>query len=258
LGGLNFGRIEAGELEEVIDCATAFLLAVTEVNKSPTAKCAEVQRQNRRLGLDLMGLGEWFLQRGLIYGSKAIVPWLKMYEQASNAAADFYAGRWGLPRPVAVRSVAPSGTRAIVAETTSGIEPMLSPAYERRYLTPQGFVCETLVDPVAKRLYQRGIEEFETAYDISPDRRVQFQCLVQNYVDNAISSTINLPDTKSDPTKFGATIYPYLRLLRGMTAFPNGSRGLQPITPIPLQEALKRTYELEFQDNACPSGVCSV
>lgn len=258
LGAINFANVKEDELEEVTDCATAFLLAVTEANISPTAKCKEVQRRNRRLGLELMGLGEWFLQRELPYGHRSIVPWLATYRDQSERAADCHSAAWNLPRPVAVRAVGPTGTISLVAETTSGIEPLLSPAYERRYLTKNGFASQVLVDPVAKRLYQQGHKEIESAYDISVERRVSFQVLVQRYVDNAISSTINLADMGTDPRWFGETIYPNLRLLRGLTAFPNGSRGLQPITPVELTYALNKEYELESQDSACPSGVCSV
>lgn len=258
LGALNFARLRGDELEEATAVGAAFLLAVTEYNQSPTKKAHLVQQKNRRLGLGVMGVGEWFLNRGLPYGSQEIMPWFDLYKRASISSANENAARWGFPIPIAIRAIAPTGTISIVAETTSGIEPLFAPAYERRYLTKQGFAIEVLVDPVAARVYETGVKNIEYAHIIDPERRIKFQADVQKYVDNAISSTVNLPDMSTDSGVFGSTLSKYLPLLRGITAFPNGSRGLQPITPISIDDAIKRGYKYEHQDTACPSGVCSI
>ncbi len=258
LGALNFAKLSENELEECTNVATAFLLAVTEYNQSPTVKCEQVQKRNRRLGLEIMGIGEWFLQRGLPYGHNKILPWLQTYKYASTYASLYYAANWGFPFPVAVRAIGPTGTISIVAETTSGIEPLVAAAYDRRYLTPGGFATETLVDPVAERLYREGVVDFETAYTIPAETRIAFQTQVQSFVDNGISSTINLPDSQTNSREFGTMLYPYLSKLRGMTVFPNGSRGLQPITPIPFKDGLARMTRYEMADTSCPSGVCAL
>lgn len=259
LAALNFARLEdEEEVRVAAQVGTAFLLAVTEYNHSPTMKAADVQRRNRRLGLGVMGVGEWFIQRELMYGDGSIFPWLAMYKQASEVAADDYSWLWSFPRPVAVRAVAPTGTISILAETTSGLEPLFAPAYERRYLTPTGFACEVLVDPIAARYWDAGIGITECAYNIDYERRVRFQHEVQRYVDNGISSTVNLPDTEQDPVKFGEMLMHYLPGLRGITVFPNGSRGMQPITPVDFQYALSHRTRFEYTDAACPSGVCSI
>ena len=259
LAALNFARlVDEAEVAAAAEVGTAFLLAVTEYNQSPTQKCEEVQRRNRRLGLGVMGVGEWFLQRELPYGDPSISPWFELYQAISDYAADVWSSIWGFPRPVAVRAIAPTGTISILAETTSGLEPLFAPAYERRYLTPTGFTSETLVDPIAARYWDAGVEITECAYNIDYERRVRFQYEVQKYIDNGISSTVNLPDTEQDPKAFGEMLMQYLPGLRGITCFPSGSRGLQPLTPVDMKYALTQKYKYESTDNACPSGVCSI
>jgi ribonucleoside-diphosphate reductase alpha chain len=255
---LNFAKLKFDELAEAAEVGTAFLLAVTEYNQSPTPECTLVQHKNRRLGLGVMGVGEWFYKYGALYGDVSILPWFAKYKYYSDLAADVWSSRWGFPRPIAVRAIAPTGTISIVAETTSGIEPLFAPAYERRYLTKQGFQTEILVDPIAARYWEKGIRLNEYAHVIDYDTRIKFQHTVQQYVDNGISSTVNLPDTHQNPKEFGATLMKYLPGLRGITTFPNGSRGLQPITPVDFEYALKHKTRFESTDNACPSGVCSL
>ena len=256
IGAVNLARCDSpGEVDTVSQLGTAFLLAVTEYSDHPLDLSRMVQIKNRRLGLGVMGVGEWFLQRNLPYGAMEIFPWFKQYYEGSEFAATYYAGRWGFARPVAVRAVAPTGTISIVAETTSGIEPLFAPAYERRYLTRQGFTTEVVIDPVALRLHG---EVRDYAHVIDHETRIKFQAMVQGYVDNGISSTVNLPNIHTDPLVFGNVLIDYLPLLRGITVFPNGSRGLQPITAMPYQDAVKCLHIVDTMDSACPSGVCSI
>ena len=265
LGHANFARLTIQELEQVAAMQSLFLLLCTEYTNQPTEKVKCIQRQNRRLGGGVMGVGEWFIQRGLSYGDPQIDLWL--YEW--SACVDEYASQWakklGWPKPVATRAIAPTGTVSIVAETTSGIEPLFAQAYERRYLSNKAFKTEVVVDPVASKIIELlGIkpEEIETAYDIEPERRVQFQWRMQQYIDNAISSTVNLDALGSGhnkyPAAFGTMLMRYLPGLRGLTVFPNGSRGLQPITRMDYESARAQTHIEEFTDGACPSGVCSI
>ena len=89
---------------------------------------------------------------------------------------------------------------------------------------------------------------------------------MQKYVDQAISSTINLPawqtelNNESTVPKYAALIQKYAKGLRGLTVYPDGSRGGQPITSVPYEEAIKKTGVV-YEDNSeeqCLSGVCGI
>lgn len=263
LGHVNLAQCSLNELEEIAAMQTLFLLLCTEYTEQPLAKVRAVQRRNRRLGSGLLGVGEWFIQNSVLYGDDSIFPWISRWAYYVNQYAEQYANALSWPVPIATRALAPTGTVSIVAETTSGIEPLYATAYERRYRSGAKTIqSEVVIDPVAKRLIDLTGQIPETAYDIPPERRVAFQAKVQNYIDNAISSTINLPSSgdpgNNDPSAFSEMLYKYLPALRGITVFPDGSRGLQPIKRIDYADALRKEHVEEFIESPCVTGVCGI
>lgn len=274
LGSLNFGRIKSlQELTDVIRLATQFLILGTLRAQLPYDKVYSVRSKNRRLGLGIMGLHEWLLQRGERFEvTPELHQWLTMYQSVSVRESASYADRIGVSRPVATRAIAPTGTIGLLAGTTQGIEPLYAVAYKRRYLkngTEWHYQYE--VDHTALELIQRyGVDpdRIETAADLAADykRRLAFQADVQDYVDQSISSTLNLPSWGSDLNNedtvipFAKTLAMYAPRLRGFTCYPDGSRGGQPITTVPFSEAMgKRGVEhKEVFHDACSGGVCGI
>lgn len=259
LGSINLANIESlEEMERIVEIATAFLLAGTVYSDVPYPKVDQVRTKNRRLGLGLMGVHEFLLLRGKKYSPDAeLDKYLEAYAKSSDIANQ-YADKWELSRPVKTRAIAPTGTISIMAETTGGIEPMLCAAYKRRYLKGDSWHYQYVIDPAAKRLIDKGVkaEHIEDAYDLAkePERRVRFQTHLQKYVDHAISSTINLPpwgsedNNESHVIPFGDMLIRYLPQMRGITTYPDGARGGQPINPVKIGTALKHLNK-EFQEN---------
>lgn len=255
LGSINMANINSlEEFKEVMEVAVAFLLAGTLYSDVPYQKVADVRAKNRRLGLGLMGLHEWLLKHGKKYGPDAELQlYLEHYATSTEVAAK-YADAWGISRPIKTRAIAPTGTIGIVAETTTGIEPIFCVAYKRRYLKGLVYHYQYVVDPCARRLIESGVkpEAIEDAYDlaINVERRVEFQAWVQQYVDHAISSTINLPEWGSEHNnegkvqEFGNMLMKYLPKLRGITCYPDGARGGQPLTPVRYATAMKHLGEV--------------
>jgi ribonucleoside-diphosphate reductase alpha chain len=272
LGSINLARVESlDEMEELVKLGTLFLLAGTVYSHVPYDKVDEIRTKNRRLGLGIMGVHEWLLQRGKTYGEDVeFEDWLNVYE-TSTEYAEQWADQFGLSRPVKTRAIAPTGTIGIVAETTTGIEPIFCAAYKRRVreASPDGDVIRAtyVIDPTAKRLLDSGVDpsKIEDAYVLSYDveRRIAFQSWVQQYVDHGISSTINLPYPITDPFEiedFKQILMKYLPELRGVTAYPEGAISGQPITPVPLEWALQHQDEvvIETEEETCKGGVCGV
>jgi ribonucleoside-diphosphate reductase alpha chain len=104
----------------------------------------------------------------------------------------------------------------------------------------------------------------EDAYTLSYDveRRVAMQAWLQQYVDHGISSTVNLPYVIKDnqeQREFGEMLMKYLPKLRGITCYPDGSRGGQPLTSVPLEYALDKTgVRFEENEERCVGGACGV
>jgi len=258
LASINMAQITSlEEMREVVILATEFLVAGTLYSDLPYAKVGEVREKNRRLGLGVMGLHEWLLKRGYRYGPCfELSDYMEVY-----ATSGFYANllcyKLGISRPVKTRAIAPTGSIAILAETTSGLEPMFCVAYKRRYLKGSTWAYQYVVDPVAKRLIDSGVDPdlIEDCYDLAaePERRVEFQVWLQQYVDHSISSTLNLPEWGSELNnvegvhQFGTMLMRHLPKLRGMTVYPDGARSGQPLTKVKLTTALKHGDEVYFE-----------
>jgi ribonucleoside-diphosphate reductase alpha chain len=280
LGSVNLARISSlQELRDVTYIGTMLLLANTEYTMCPTDRVRVVKDRNRRLSLGLMGVGEWFIQRGLPYGSMhrpnihdSFATWLNVYKEASLLAAESWSYFFSLPKPVAVRGIAPTGTISIAGgRTTSGIEPLFHTAYIRTYNTlktkeySNGFQQEYVIEPVVKKLLLEGydIEDIDTAYTLSQtpegiERRLKFQAEVQEYVDNGIASTVNLPAyEKGVEERIEPILLKYLPRLRGVTFYPDGRHGNQPVKPISIREALERDVVMSEYE-VCKGGVCGV
>lgn len=266
LGSLNMGRIkDLKEFMDVTHLATKFLLCGTLVAKLPYQKVYEIREKNRRLGLGLMGVHEWLLKRGYRYEVVSeLHQWLHVYEGISDSTADNFADDLGISRPVAKRAIAPTGTIGILAGTTTGIEPLFAVAYQRRYLRGEkDWRYQMVIDGTAKELIEThnlDPESIESAIDLAndPERRIKFQADVQGYVDQAISSTINLPrygSPENNPgvvDKYCSLIAKYAPRLRGLTVYPDGSRGGQPLTPVPYRDA-KEWEGKEFKEGEGPA-----
>ena len=270
LGSLNFARIDdLNQLREVVALATKFLLCGTLRAQLPYDKVYKVREKNRRLGLGLMGLHEWLIQRGGRYETTPeLHRWLKVYEAESDKIARDFADHLSISRPVAVRAVAPTGTIGILGGTSTGIEPIFAVAYKRRYLKNKRWHYQYVVDSAAQEMieiYDIKPDKIESALDLAGDyeRRLNFQANVQEYVDMAISSTINLPswDTENNNEdgveKFTKTLAKYAHRLRGFTCFPDGCRGGQPLTSVSYEEATEKLGE-EFEDNIQAHDICDI
>lgn len=252
LGSLNFSRIESvAELRDIIRLATMFLICGTLEAEMPFQRIADTRAKNRRLGLGIMGVHEWLIQRGHRY---EVVPelheWLAKYRNESDRVSREYADALGISRPVANRAIAPTGTIGIMAGTTTGIEPLFAVAYKRRYLKGgTNWHYQYEIDGTARAMIDRygaDPEKIESAIDLAadPERRIKLQADVQDYVDMAISSTINLPawgsELNNDDTvrSFAAMLAEYAPRLRGFTVYPDGARGGQPLTAVPYGDAV--------------------
>ena len=270
LASLNLARIDNIEqLKEVVELVTKFLICGTLVAELPYEKIYQTREKNRRLGLGLMGMHEWLIQRGERYEvNDELHRWLRVYKSVSDDTADKFTDSMSISRSVAKRAVAPTGTIGIIAGTTTGIEPIFAVAYKRRYLKNNRWHYQYVVDAAAQEMidvYGASPDKIESAIDLAEDyeRRMKFQFDVQSYVDMSISSTINLPSWGSPLNNedtvegFADTLAKYAHGLRGFTCYPDGARGGQPLTSVPYKEAVEK-LGTEFTEAVETHDVCDI
>lgn len=151
-----------------------------------------------------------------------------------------------------VTTIAPTGSIGILADASGGIEPLFAVAYqhivksENRILTfvnpdferiarNMGFYSEELMQKVAEHGTVRDLDEvpekvrrvFGTAHEINPDWHVRMQAAFQKYTDNAVSKTINLPNSATVEEVKKAYEMAWETGCRGITVFRDGSKSEQ-------------------------------
>ena len=269
LGTLWINRFkDRKEFAEGVKYSTLFLLCGGIYSDVPNEKIREVGNKNNRIGLGLGGIHEWLMARGESYNcTPELHKWMRVYEQESDSASFIYAKQLGVAIPKGKRAIAPTGTIGILAETTTGIEPLFCKAYKRRYFKEGKWLSQLVVDGSVKRLLDQGIklEHIKDSYDLSFRERVKFQADIQNYVDMAISSTCNIPSWGSSENneetleKNAKILLKYAKRLRGFTCYPDAARGGQPLTRVPLEDALKQEgVVFEENEKECLNGVCGI
>jgi len=277
LGSINMANIDTIErFREVVNVASKFLVCGLHRAQLPYEKVYETRRKNSRLGLGLMGMHEWLLKRGYKYEMvDELKQWLKVYRDESERSANKHCKRLFLAPPKGYRAIAPTGTISILAGTTSGVEPIYAVAYRRRYLSgSKRWLNQYNVETIAVELQERyglsneQMDTIESSITLAkePEKRIKFQYELQKYVDHAISSTVNLPSWGSEENNeelvdsFSSIIKKYAHGLRGLTFYPDASRGGQPLTPCSWEEAMSKRGVV-YEDNTeeqCLSGVCGI
>ena len=134
-------------------------------------------------------------------------------------------------RNVTLLTIPPTGSIAAMAGVTSGIEPIFDVKYVRRSESLSESLFEVQHPLVAeyKKTNESREEDplpayFVTAHAIAPEKRVLMQAALQRHIDQAISSTINLP--KDTPIETIERIYrmAWEQGLKGVTVYREGSR----------------------------------
>ena len=128
-------------------------------------------------------------------------------------------------------TVAPTGSGAIVARVTSGIEPIFATSYKRKVKKNDSYgkdfdeyeVCH----PVIKEMFgddKNLPEHVVTAHNVDPYFRVKMQGETQKYIDSSISSTVNLPEETTVETVADIYMTAYKANLKGITVYREGCR----------------------------------
>lgn len=118
LGSINLGNItDIAQFKSVVELASKFLVCGTLRADLPYEKVYKVREKNRRLGLGLMGIHEWLLQRGQKYEvTDELKQWLEVYRDESERSANEHCDRFYISRPKAYRAIAPTGSIGILAK----------------------------------------------------------------------------------------------------------------------------------------------
>lgn len=149
--------------------------------------------------------------------------------------------------------IAPTGTISIIAGVSGGIEPVFAFVFTRNVMdntklpevhplflieaNANGFNQSEILMQITEAGSLQGVDEipdsvkhlFVTSFDISPDNHVAMQAVFQKYTDNAVSKTINFPESASVEDVKKTYLSAYELGVKGITVYRNNSRQDQPM-----------------------------
>lgn len=296
------------KLANTVRLGIRFLDNVLTVNHYPLPEMRAKSHKLRRIGMGTTGLADLLALLGLRYGStegnKFIDKLYRFIAKTAYESSVMLAVEKGpfpacdrkkhlesgfmkrMPKKIrslveehgirncAILTQAPTGTVSILSgNCSSGIEPMFSPAYERRFWVGEERKIETVFHPLFAKFMQEGksVDHFVGSHDLKVEEHMEVQKIVQKHVDNAVSKTINMPEnyTVEDMSDIWLK---YLPSLKGTTFYRENSRGFfnektqmieePPLKPISLEEAKKYFTSQSKTDiipvDDCISGSCEL
>lgn len=278
LGAINLAKFvdkndfDWEKLRKTIHQSVHFLDNVLDMNEYPIEKIKNMTRQIRRIGLGIMGFADALLameigyntDQGLAIAEKVMKFIQKEADNASEALANirgvfpaFEGSIYDKPRGIKPRNgarttIAPTGTTAMLADTSSGCEPLFALTYAKNTiegkrmfqtspyfleaLKKRGLYSEELLEQIQTNSGSiQNIDSipadlkktFVVAGDITPEWHLKVQAAFQKHIDSAISKTINFPNEATVEDVRSAYTYAHEAGCRGITIYRDGSREKQ-------------------------------
>ena len=308
LGSINLARmvttnpqgepaVNWNKLTSTVHQAVHLLDNVIDMNRYPLPQIEQMSKDTRRIGVGLMGWADMLVQLGIPYDSQPAIDLAEeimreIQNQAYQASANLAQQRgpfpawpgsiynqkdnlWSTMRNSAPTTIAPTGTISIIADASSGIEPLYAISYVRNVLDQtklvesnpyfeaiaraEGFYSEELMAQIAETGSVRNSPQvpewvrdiFPISHDIDPEWHVRMQAAFQKHTDNCVSKTINFPNDASVADIEKAYLLAHQTGCKGLTVYRDGSKDQQVLStgnspqpgqqqPLPLLDPLQR------------------
>jgi len=261
-------KIDFARLGPVVRLAVRFLDDVVDANHYPLPQIEEQTLANRKIGLGIMGFADLLFLLGIPYDSQdansvahelmgfvakeAEAASCQLAEQRGtfpNYSRSIFPGRGIKRRNATVTTVAPTGTISLIAECSSGIEPVFALSFARHVLEERrefhihplfekaaaAYLTDELRDRILATGSAKDVKElpdslrrvFVTAHDIEPEWHVRMQAAFQRHVESAVSKTANLRRTATPGDIERVFLLAHELGCKGITVFRDGCKSQQ-------------------------------
>ncbi|MCM8791060.1 MAG: vitamin B12-dependent ribonucleotide reductase [Candidatus Omnitrophica bacterium] len=271
---VNSGAIDWNRLGDIVEKAVHFLDNVIDMNVYPLKRIELMTKSNRKIGLGVMGFADMLFMLGVNYNSEDAIQLAEkvmkfILERARVASEKLAEERGEFPnfkdsiynvpgarplRNATLTTIAPTGTLSIIANCSSGIEPIFAISYIRNIMDNvkmvevhpyfkevaerRGFYSAELMNLIAQKGSIQGITEvpedvrklFVTAHDIEAIWHIRMQSAFQKYTHNAVSKTVNLPQEATVEDVRTIYMLAYESGCKGVTIYRDNSRQEQVLS----------------------------
>lgn len=282
------------KLKISVQIAIHFLDNMIDLSKFPLDKIAREVHLTRKLGLGVVGFATMLMKMEIPYNSKVAIKLIEkiikfIQTESVNTSIELAHERGVFPafkgstwekngielRNATLTSIAPTGTLSLVADTSSGIEPVFSLVYKRSsfyqdegienqkdllyvdkvfeaYAKKNKFYSKELLEKIAKNNGRlSGITEisekvkkiFVTTHEIDPLWHVDMQAAAQKHIDAAVSKTINMPSSAQIDDVRHSYIHAWESGCKGITIYRDGSKSNQVL------ENVNKKYDSQKIEN---------
>lgn len=243
LGSINLAKmvkqengqcvVDYEEMKRVVRLSVRFLDNVIDMNNFPLPEIEKMTKENRKIGLGVMGWADLLIQMKIPYDSLEALELAEktmkfITEEGRKASEDLAKERITFPsfensiyggstplRNATITTIAPTGTISMIADCSSGIEPLFAVSYFKKVMDgeklvtvnpyferiakEEGIYGQELMQKIAEQGTIQKIDEipehirriFITAHDISPEWHVRMQAAFQKHTDNAVSKCLH-------------------------------------------------------------------
>ena len=284
LGSINLARfvtdkdnrveIDYESLKETVHLSVMFLDNTIDMSKYPLKEIDKMVKGNRKIGLGVMGFADLLFHLNIPYDSEkavetaekvmafiqtesheASIELAKERGVFSNFSKSIYKNNKDAQyRNATTTTIAPTGTLSIIADCSSGIEPLFAISFIRRVMDndelvevnpyfekiakEKGFYSLELMATIARSGSIRDIDGipddikkvFVTSHDVAPEWHIRMQAAFQKYTDNAVSKTVNLPHDASVDEVMNIYDLAYDLGCKGVTIYRDGSKENQVLS----------------------------
>ncbi len=284
LGSINLSKfvtynnespaIDYEGLKEVVWWSVRFLDNTIDMSKYPLPEIDKMVKGNRKIGLGVMGFADLLYQLKIPYNSESALGLAEevmgFIQKESHEASKCLAEERGvfknfdqsvfkdqqgcIYRNATITTIAPTGTLSIIADCSSGVEPLFALSFVRnvmdndklievnphfeRVAKERGFYSSELLDTIALEGGIQHIDEipedvrkvFVTAHDISPEWHIRMQAAFQKHTDNAVSKTVNLSRDATVEDVLKIYNLAYELDCKGVTIYRDGSKENQVLS----------------------------
>lgn len=261
-------KVDLDKLKHLVRVAVRFLDNCIDVHNYASPVIEKKTKDSRKIGLGVMGFADLLFALEIPYGSKDSLDLIRSImkvikdesRKTSNALAlkrgSFPRHRdslWKEPmRNATITSIAPTGSTSLIAGSSQSIEPVYALSFtsktsEGKEYTILNEVFKTAVDSLAAdrtaKIQLQFVDSvqnvswlddsfkqvFRTAMDVSPMEHLDVMATFQEFVDNSISKTINLPN-KATVEEIKEVIFKAHELhCKGLTFYRDGCREEQAL-----------------------------